>query len=222
MPLSAGVTVLTAEHIVRLIKDKISKTKTFTGSFIYAYNNKTYGGLIKYKSPNKFLMNFYGKSASGNVIETGQKFISDGKKLWLVFKDQNIAIVESIETDKKTPLIGWNIERLLKEYVATLPKTGHVVKYQNANCFKLTFIPRSHTAGFKFINMIVGQEGEILKVEAQNQLGVPIELGIKYENTSINQPMSDENFEFQPDENTQIYENLLLPRKDELEESDND
>ncbi len=214
------IAVFTADNILQLIKEKISQTKTFSGSFVYAYNNKAYGGLIKYKSPNRFLMSFYGKSSTGAVVETGQKFISDGKNLWLVFKDQNIAINETLEKSKKTPLIGWNIDRLLKEYVATLPKTGYLVRYQNTDCYKILFVPKSNTAGFKSINMIAGMEGEILKVEAQNQMGITVELGIKYEPSSINQPIGDQNFEFQPDENTQIYENILLPKNEDTDQSE--
>ncbi len=90
------INVFTADNIVQLVKEKISQTKTFSGSFVYAYANKTFSGLIKYKSPNRFLMSFYGRSGAGAVVETGQKFISDGKNLWLVFKDQNIAINETL------------------------------------------------------------------------------------------------------------------------------
>lgn len=210
----AKIDVFTADNIVQIVKDKISKTKTFNGSFIYSFNNRNYYGTIKFKSPNKFAMYYYGKSASGGIIDTGQRFISDGKRLWLYFKEQNIAINETLDKDQRTPMVGWNINRLLKEYVPTLPKTGYQVQYGKEVAYKLVMVPKSNTAGFKYINMIVSQAGDILKMDTQNQLGMNIILEIKYE--SFNNPISEESFEFEPDENTQIYENILLPRGQSL------
>lgn len=206
----AKIEVFTADNIVQLIKNKISQVKTFTGSFVYAVNNKSYWGVIKFKSPNKFVMTYMANNATGGTVESGQKFVSDGKNLWLVFKDQNIAINETLEKDKTNPVYGWNISRLTKEYVPTLPKTGYKVKYGNIVALKVTFVPKSNTAGFKYINMIIDESGNILKVESQNQVGNNIELGIKYD--TFNQPIAEENFEYEPDENTQIYENILLPK----------
>ncbi len=214
------ITVFTANDIIHIIREKITQIRTFSGTFTYSFNNKTYGGVIQYKAPDKFLMSFYGRSPSGTSVDTGQKFISDGKNLWLVFKDQNIAISETLERDKKTPLIGWNIDRLLKEYVPTLPATNYLVSYKNEECYKIKFIPKSNTAGFKYIYMIAGKEGEILKVEAQNQLGNTVELGITYNPASINQPVSDDNFDYKPDESTQQYENILLPNNEETQQNE--
>ncbi len=207
---AAKIEVFTADNIVQLIKNKISQTKTFTGSFVYAVNNKTSWGVIKFKSPNKFLLNYMNQTSGGGMAESGQKFVSDGKNLWLVFRDQNVAINETLARDRSSPLIGWNLNRLQKEYIPTLPKTGYRVKYGNAEAYKILFVPKSNTAGFKSVGMVVAESGDILKVEAVNQVGNKIELGIKYE--SFNQPLSEDNFTYEPDENTQIYENILLPK----------
>ncbi len=222
----AKIEVINADKYVQAIRSRILKVKTFSGSFVYVFNNKTYSGEIFFKYPNKFLMVYFGQSAKGDVLETGQKFVSDGKSLWLVFKNQNIAINETLERGS-SPLIGWNINRLLKEYVATLPKSdaknkvkgtpeSYLVNYRNAIAYKILFVPKSNTAGFKFMSMIINEAGDILKVESQNQLGASIELAINYR--TFNEPISDQKFEYEPDENTQIYENILLSR----EEKDNE
>jgi outer membrane lipoprotein-sorting protein len=216
--LFSKIDVFTADNIVQVIKDKIQKTKTFTGSFVYSYNAKNYYGVIRFKSPGKFAMIYYGQNASGGSYETGQKFVCDGKRLWLYFKDQNIAINESLDRDKRTPMIGWNINRLLKEYVPTLPKTGYKVQYGKDVAYKIVCVPKSNTAGFRYINMIASEAGDILKMEAQNQLGVNIELAVKYD--SFNNPIADDNFEFEPDENTQIYENILIPKGQNMNEAE--
>jgi outer membrane lipoprotein-sorting protein len=206
----AKIEVFTADNIIQLIKSKIGQIKTFTGSFVYAVNNKSYWGVIKFKSPNKFVMTYMANNSTGTAVESGQKFVSDGKNLWLVFKDQNIAINETLEKDRSNPMFGWNINRIQKEYVPTLPKTGYKVKYGNIEAYKITFVPKSNTSGFKFINMVIDENGSIMKIESQNQVGNNIELGLKYD--GFNQPIAEENFEYEPDENTQIYENILLPK----------
>ena len=211
---SAKIEVFTADNIIQLIKDKIVKVQTFSGSFIYSINNKVSWGAIKYKAPNKFVLSFLSKGSGGGSYETGQKIISDGKNLWLVFKNENIAINETLDKSKDTPMIGWNITRLLKEYVPTLPKTGYKVQYTDKPAFKLTFIPKSNTSGFKYINMIINEGGDILKIETVNQLGISIELSIRYD--SFNDTVQEKNFEYEPDENTQIYENIILPKDDRI------
>ncbi len=208
---SKKIEVMSANTLVEIVKSKIIKTRTFTGSFVYAIQNKTFFGIIKYKAPNKFLFNYYGKNAKGELYETGNKIVSDGKNLWIYMKEQNVAIRESLSREKRTPMIGWNIERLLKEYVPTIPKEGYKITYQNKQVYKLSLIPKSSMAGFKYINMIFNEEGDILKMEAQNQLGTKIELSLKYE--KFNENIADTTFEFMPDENTQIYENILVPEE---------
>ena len=216
---TAKIEVFTADNVVQMVKEKIIKTRSFSGSFVYVFNNRSFTGEIKYKSPNKFLMNYMTKNNSGAIVESGQKIVSDGKSLWLVFKDQNVAINESLEKSKHNPMIGWNIERLMKEYVPTVPKSGYKVQYGNAIAYKIIFVPKSNTAGFRYINMIVNDGGDIQKVEAQNQIGGTIELAIKYD--AFNQTIADEDFEYEPDEDTQIYENILLPKGQNLSDIDN-
>ena len=209
---SARIAVFTAANIVSLINGKIVKTKTFSGSFVYTFNNKTYWGSIVYKAPNKFVMSFMDNNGSGQSYDTGQRFISDGKILCLYFKTQNIAINETLEK-ASIPLVGWNINRLLKEFVPSLPKNnGYKVEYENQEAYKLIFIPKSPTAGFKYINMIISLDGDILKLEAQNQLGRDIELGIRYD--AFNNPVSEDMFDYSRlfDDQTEVFQNILLPR----------
>jgi outer membrane lipoprotein-sorting protein len=207
----AKINVFTADNIVQLVKDKVGRIQTFTGSFIYSVGGKVSFGAIRFKSPNKFVMLYYARG-TGGIYETRQKIISDGKDLWLVFGDENVAIEETLEKSA-SPMVGWNINRLLNEYVPTLPKEGYKVLYNDKDAFKLKFIPKSPTSGFKYISMVVSPDGDILKLEGQNGLGVPVELAVKYD--SFNEGVADKNFEYEPDENTQIYENVILPRDDQ-------
>jgi len=208
---SKKIDVTTANTLVEIVRNRIIKTRTFTAGFIYSVNNKTFFGVLKYKAPNKFLFSYYGRNSKGETFDTGSKIVSDGKSLWIYMKEQNVAIREPLSKERKTPMIGWNIDRLLKEYVPTIPKEGYKVEFQKLSAYRLTFVPKSSIAGFKYINMIFNEEGDILKMEAQNQLGKSIELALKYENFNVN--FSDTIFEFSPDENTQIYENILVPEE---------
>ncbi len=205
------IEVVNANSLLEIVRNKIVKTRSFSGAFIYTVKNKTFYGAVKFKAPNKFLFNFYGKNSKGETFDTGSKMVSDGKVFWIYLKEQNVAIRESLVRDRKTPMIGWNIDRLTKEYVATIPKEGYKVNFQNIEAYKLAFIPKNSTAGFKYINMIFNTDGDILKMEAQNQLGDKVELIIKYNEFNIN--ISETSFEFSPDENTQIYDNILVPEE---------
>jgi outer membrane lipoprotein-sorting protein len=106
------VQVFSPATVIELIQERISTIDSFTGSFTYRFDGNTFYGVIYYRAPNKFALEYSG----------GNRIISDGKLLWLVFKWDNIAIKEHLDTETSTPLVGWNISRLLREYVPTLPK----------------------------------------------------------------------------------------------------
>lgn len=198
------INVFNAMTIVELVKDRIVKIKTFTGSFTYLYNGKEYKGNIYYKGPDKFAM----------IYNNGQKMISDGKYLWLIFSGESVAVKEYLDKNNANPMIGWNIKRLLREYVPALPQSGgYKVARGNAFVYRLMFVPKSNTAGFRGMEMEVDPDGYIRKVKAINQLGKPLELSLTYAN--INSPVGESVFEFQPDEETQIYENILIPSGNE-------
>ncbi len=197
------VEVFSPATVIELIQERISTIQSFVGSFTYRFDGNTYYGVIYYKSPNKFCLEYQG-AQNGNFI------ISDGKILWLVFKYDNIAVKEHLDTETSTPLVGWNISRLLREYVPTLPEEGYRVDYGGAQAYKVKFVPKSNTAGFRYITMIVTTDGYIRKITAQNQSGKILEFGVTY--SSINTGVAQEHFEFEPDENTQIYEDMLIPR----------
>lgn len=207
------ISVVNPNSLVEIVKNRLIKIRTFVGSFVYKIDNNVSFGLVKYKSPNKFIFNYYGKNSKGETYDTGSMIVSDGKNLWIYMKDKNIAIRETLyRREKETPIVGWNIRRLLKEYAPMLPKEGYEVIYKGQKVYKLKFIPKSDTAGFNYIEMIFSPEGEILQVNAKNQLGKSIELSINYK--SFNENIPDTVFEFTPDENTQIFENILVPEEE--------
>lgn len=197
------VQVFSPATVIDLIQERISTIDSFVGSFTYRFDGNTYYGAIYYRAPNKFCLEYQG-------AQSGNKIISDGKILWLVFKWDNIAIKEHLDTETSTPLVGWNISRLLREYVPTLPEEGYRVDYGGTPAYKVKFVPKSNTAGFRYITMVVSTDGYIRKITAQNQVGKLIEFGVTY--SSINTGVAQEHFQFEPDENTQIYEDMLIPR----------
>lgn len=193
------IKVFNATTVVGVINERIAKIKYFTGTFVYKFNNRSYKGTIQYKSPDKFAMNYYNKN----------KILSNGKYLWIVFEPQKIAVKEVLDKAKLNPMAGWNIKRLRREYLPTFPKSGGRVTYLGKEHYKIRWIPKNNTAGFRYIDMVVSKDGYIRKVRADNSLGKTIELAITY--GTINKPMSDDNFSFEPDEDTQMYENILIP-----------
>ncbi len=203
------IDVFTAATIVDLVKSRLEKIKTFRGSFRYSFDGKNYWGKILYKAPNRFVMNYLSAVKQGEEPTVRQKILSDGKELWIVIKDQNFAIREKLDNEEKNPLIGWNIKRLLREYVATLPKEGYKVRYGKSIAYKLVFVPKSNTSSFRSLYMIISDKGYIQKVSAVNQLSKRIDFAISY--GSINTAILDEEFIYDPDEETQIYENILIP-----------
>lgn len=161
---------VTVNTILQKIQNYTSTVRTFTANFVYAVNKKTYGGVLYYKAPNKFSMDY----------STGNRMLSDGKVLWIVIKDQNIAIRENLEKVKlATPLTGWNIQRLQKEYVPFLPK-DYAVLFRGKPAYRIEFKPKSTLAAFRYIELIVSPEGQIQRMLARNQLGREVQLELSY------------------------------------------
>ncbi|OHD56973.1 MAG: hypothetical protein A2Y33_08410 [Spirochaetes bacterium GWF1_51_8] len=194
------IEVFNAMSIVDIIQERIAKIETFTGTFAYVFDGKSFNGTIIYKAPDKFRMDFKGVM---------QRIMSDGKYLWLLFDSQDIAVKEILDKSKANPMMGWNLKRLIKDYAPMEPKEGFKVKYKDQIAYKIIFEPRNNTAGFRKIEMIASLEGYILKIKAVTSMGKNLEFELTYNMSSINQPVSDGSFVFVPDENTQMYENLL-------------
>lgn len=203
------IDVFTANTIVELVKARLAKIKTFKGHFRYSFDGRQYWGKISYKTPDRFVMDYLVRDPNGKDTKVQQQILSDGKVLWIVVKSQNFAIREKLDNEEKNPMIGWNIKRLLREYVPTLPKEGYKVKYGKEIAYKLNFVPKSNTSSFRSLYMIVSQKGYIQKVSAVNRLGKRIDFAVSYQEVNI--AILDDDFIYNPDEETQIYKNILMP-----------
>lgn len=189
---------VTVNLILQKIQNYTSTVRTFTANFAYVVNKRTYSGVLFYKAPNKFAMEY----------STGNRMLSDGKVLWIVIKDQNIAIRESLEKTKSvTPLVGWNIQRLQKEYIPFLPK-DHMVSFRGKMAYRIEFKPKSTLSAFRYIELIVSSEGQIQRMMARNQLGREVQLELSY--TGFNMSLGDDRFLYEPDENTYIFDDILI------------
>lgn len=202
---SQQVDVYSASTIVELIEDKCSTIDSFIGTFTYEYDDYSRSGYIYYEGPDKFALEYYNSGTEQDGI------ICDGNAIYLIFPAANVAIKEHLSEDGlDSPVLGWNIDRLQKEYTPVIPDEGYEVMYGGDLCYKIKFSPKVNTAGFREIYMVVSTEGLIKKITAESQMGVELVLAVSYSsfNTSID---DSEHFTFDPDENTQVYENMLIP-----------
>jgi len=184
--------------LLQKIQNYTATVRTFTANFVYVVNKKTYQGVLYYKAPNKFSMDY----------TTGNRMLSDGKVLWIVIKDQNIAIRENLEKTKSaTPLTGWNIQRLQKEYIPFLPK-DYAVVFRGKQAYRIEFKPKSTLSAFRYIELIVSGEGQIQRMVARNQLGREVQLELAY--TGFNMSLGEDRFVYEPDENTYIFDDILI------------
>lgn len=202
------VEVLNASTIVDLIEDKISTIQSFTGKFAYTYKGVERGGMIYYKTPDMFSMEYWkGDDDEGDVV------ICDGDTLIMYFEAANIAIKEHLDDeDEDNPVLAWNLDRLTSEYTPTIPDDGYEVSWGGEVCYKVEFTPKNNTTGFSDIYLVASKEGLIYKMWGKTRLGKELSMGITY--YSFNSGIDSEHFEFSGDENTQIFENMLIPKVD--------
>ncbi|MCX7881689.1 MAG: outer-membrane lipoprotein carrier protein LolA [Brevinematales bacterium] len=184
--------------LLQKIQNYTATVRTFTATFVYVVNKKTYQGVLYYKAPSKFAMEY----------SSGNRMLSDGKVLWIVIKDQNIAIRENLEKTKNvTPLTGWNIQRLQKEYIPFLPKEYTVI-FRGKPAYRIEFKPKSTLSAFRYIELVVSTEGQIQRMVARNQLGREVQLELSY--TGMNVSLGEDRFLYEPDENTYIFDDILI------------
>ncbi|MFN4216448.1 MAG: LolA family protein [Brevinematales bacterium] len=196
--LSSGQEKVSVNTLLQKIQTYTATVRTFTASFVYVVNKKTYQGVLYYKAPNKFAMEY----------SSGNRMLSDGKVLWIVIKDQNIAIRENLEKTKvATPLTGWNIQRLQKEYIPFLPR-DYAVMFRGKQAYRIEFKPKSTLSAFRYIEFVVSPEGQIQRMVARNQLGREVQLELSY--TGFNMSLGEDRFLYEPDENTYIFDDILI------------
>ncbi|MGL4366885.1 MAG: LolA family protein [Brevinemataceae bacterium] len=193
------ITVFNASSVADIIEKHSANYKSFKGNFIYKHNNKSYSGIITYVAPDLLLMQFGSASAPQN-----KRIVSDGKFVWV--KEGDIIARQKLGTNSH-PVQSWNITRLRRQYIATVPVTGLKTMFGKIPAYHIMFQPKHNATAFRSIEMISDRNGLIYRISGVSRIGVKTELSLNY--TEFNKQYDPSVFVLQTTEDSQIYDNVF-------------
>ena len=194
-----SIKVFNASSVIDIIEKSSSKIKSFKGRFVYKKDKRSYSGYIIYVVPDKLLMQFGTEASPQN-----KKIVSDGKFIWIQEGD---IIARQKMGESSSPITGWNIKKLRRQYIATAPSSGLEIKYGSLAAYQIIFEPKVNTTSFRSIDMIADKTGLIRRVKATSRIGVVTELSISY--SEFNREYTEDEFVINTTEDSQIYDNIF-------------
>lgn len=194
-----AISVFNANSVADIIEKYAAKVTSFKGQFIYKQGRSTQSGIITYVSPDQLLMQF---GTEANPID--KKIVSDGKFIWVQEGD---IIARQKMDETSSPLTGWNIRKLRRQYIPTAPSTGLEIKYGSIPAYKIILEPKVNTSSFRNIEIIADRDGLIRRIKGTSRVGTSTELTFIYR--EFNKEYDTKDFVVNTTEESQIYDNIF-------------
>lgn len=149
-------TRLGAEEVVAKVQAFYTNTQQLTALFRQTYNNTTFGketvsdGKVWIKKPGKMRWDYQ----SNDKRKVKKSFISDGTTLWAVEHDNKQVFVQDLKDNMLPVAITFLYGKgdLARDFVPKLDSSG---KYGNKGDYVLELTPRSPSAQYKTLYLVV-------------------------------------------------------------------
>lgn len=189
----------TSDIALRELAKSYDGIKNFAGQISITIKSQTSKGNIKFKKPNKLLIEFYSPE--------NRKIVSDGKTIWIYLPKENTTIKQPI-LPKESGFGIYSSEyvnpfnRFLDEYLILSFK-----EFEDTYVFSMKPKPGVAT-GFNECKLVTLKKGLILEFS-----GTTIDksiFSVKYSYVAVNlQDLSDREFFFSPPADSQVFSNIF-------------
>lgn len=158
-------------------------------------------GTVAIKKPDKLLLEY--------TSPVKQNIISDGKTLWIYFKEQNQVIVQDISDVKSKDNIIFQLpkylEYLKEKYIGSLKEEE---KHDDVEAVLMEFVPKSEGEDFTKITLWADKE-KWLPLSSTVYVGDSNSITVKFSNIKTNETIEDSFFDFQVPEGVEKITSLL-------------
>ena len=158
-------------------------------------------GKITIKKPDKIMLEY--------SMPVKQDIISDGRTLWVYFKEQNQVIVQDVAKGENKDNIIFQLPKYLKyltdKYVGSLKEEE---KYEEKDAVLMEFVPKTDGEDFTRIKLWVDKE-KWLPFSTTVYIGENNSITVKFSDIKTNETVEDSIFDFTIPEGVEKITSLL-------------
>jgi outer membrane lipoprotein-sorting protein len=200
-----GINIVSINDIKQLMSNSFNVIEDYTANFIWVNGNVNYGGEIRYKKPDKILLDF------DNPEE--QKIVSNGMMLYIYLPYLKVVCQQSLGEDTESSILSTASEsgltKLFEEYSFAFFDTSSLQPFGNTTAYHLKLTQKRPKVGFKEMDFWVAKNGLILQSNGISPNGINVSL--TFSNIQLNVELPDYIFDFEVPADAQIIRNIIVP-----------
>lgn len=198
----------TVSDVVKKVRKKFTEMESYQADFKIVSEksgSKAYkNGRITYKAADKMLIEFSNPS--------GQKIVSDGKRMWVYIPSLNVVAEQDLKSDSASlfsAATGSGLRRLFSKYHYKFASKNQPEKQPDGSMQYTLFLKqRESRSGFRTIKLWISEDFLIKKASGESSTGKTIE--INFNNIKTNLVLSGGMFQFDIPSQARIIKNPLI------------
>ncbi len=197
----------TVSDIVKKVKNRFGEVNTYQADFqivIERLGKKTVqSGIVKYKSADKLLVEFYAPA--------GQRIIANGKMMWIYIPGMNVVAEQDLHSDSGLFSAGTKsgLNRLFSKYHYRFASKEQPEKQPDGTKQYTMFLKQKESrSGFRTIKLWITEDYFISRAQGETSTGK--KLDINFSNIKSNIDISNGVFKFEVPARARIIKNPMI------------
>ena len=203
--LDNSTNIVSVNDIKKRMSERFESINDYTADFDWINGDVHYFGKIKYKKPDKILLNF--------EEPDDQLIVSNGNLLYIYIPYLKVVVQQLLTEDTESAILTTTSEaglsELFNEYSLSFYDTSILQPFRKTQAYHLRLHQKTPKVGFKEIYLWVSAEGLILQSNGNSPNGLNVSL--IFSNIQLNTELPDYIFDFEVPADAQIIRNIIVP-----------
>ena len=201
------INIVSINDIKMSMTDMFNSIDDYTADFNWINGDVSYLGVIKYKKPDKILLEFDEPEE--------QKIVSNGNVLYIYIPYLKVVAQQSLSESTESMILSTasesGLSKLFDEYSFSFYDTSTLQPFGGTNAYHLKLNQKRPKVGFKQMDFWVSEDGLILQSNGVSPNEV--EVSLTFSNIRLNEELPDYIFDFEVPADAQIIRNIIVPFK---------
>lgn len=188
---------ITVSDVVKKVKKRFGEIDSYQAKFSIrsTKRGKTrhQTGVLKYKSPNRLLIQFFRPS--------GQRIVSDGSMMWIYIPSMNVVAEQDLKSGDQG-LFGSGtksgLRRLFSKYHYRFDSKKQPTEANGETYYTLYLKQKESRSGYKHLKLWVNSDYMIQKAEGETTTGKHVVISFTDINTEVRHPSGIFKFDVPP------------------------